>query len=333
MSETTWAELAAIARWAPSPHNTQHWRLSVVDATHAVIAYEPSRLLPLTDATGQFQTIGLGIFVEALEIAARSRGLRLRLEGPPVELDDSTGPVRPFMPVALEPIVEPGEFEASLLRERRTSRIRYNGTPVRPQIAAELSGLANGSGHEIAFTSDPAEVAWMVDLNIETLFYDLRHQPARDEIRLWIRKTEREARRARDGFSPKCIGFSGHLINGFFGHHRLFDTPGIRHVIRLMYAQAYRGSATVGWIIGPQAGPQDWFDGGRLLLRFWLGATRAGLVLHPFGSVITNPAAHARLVERISIEKAGHEAWLLFRIGQSRTPARSLRLPVEEILR
>jgi hypothetical protein len=64
----------------------------------------------------------------------------------------------------------------------------------------------------------------------------------------------------------------------------------------------------------------------------WLKATEHGLVLHPYGSVITNPSAHARLVERIDSEKPGEETWLLFRIGYSKTPPRSARLPLSEVL-
>jgi hypothetical protein len=54
-------------------------------------------------------------------------------------------------------------------------------------------------------------------------------------------------------------------------------------------------------------------------------------VLQPFGSVITNPTAHARLDERI--ERADDPVWLLLRLGYSAEPPASARLPVGEVLR
>jgi hypothetical protein len=68
-----------------------------------------------------------------------------------------------------------------------------------------------------------------------------------------------------------------------------------------------------------------------MLLRFWLAATARGLVLQPFGSVITNPTAHAQLDERIT--QTGDPVWLLLRLGYSAEPPQSARLPVAELLR
>ena len=66
-------------------------------------------------------------------------------------------------------------------------------------------------------------------------------------------------------------------------------------------------------------------------MRFWLELTRRGLYLQPFGSVITNPTAHALLAERLQVDERRAEVWLLLRIGYCRTPPRSLRRPTAEV--
>jgi hypothetical protein len=92
-----------------------------------------------------------------------------------------------------------------------------------------------------------------------------------------------------------------------------------------------RGTATVGWIAGPWGTSEEWYRAGRMLLRFWLALTGHRLDLQPFGSVITNPTAHARLDERLGNET--EEVWLLLRIGYSAEPPPSARLPLAAVLR
>lgn len=328
-----WRRILERARWAPSVHNTQAWVVRVRSEEAADLCYEPSRLLARTDEDGRFWTIGLGVFVEALDIAAGAEGLRVECGYDGLRLDAGAQGPQHFATLRLVPRDEAASLDAALLRQRRTSRLPYDGRPVPGSITAELAGIAADAGHAAAFESDSATVAWVNELNIQTLFYDLRYRPAREEIGLWIRRSNREAERRGDGFAPRCLGFNGFLLAQFFRRHWLFDRPGIRDLILASYRRSYRGTATVGWLSGPQERPEDWFGAGRMLMRFWLTAAREGLVIHPFGSVITNPMAHARLLERIAGIEPGHEAWLLFRMGWSETPPPSVRLPISEVLR
>lgn len=318
-----WADLVEDARRAPSPHNTQAWLLEVEDDTHARVYSRAERLLPVEDPDHRFLTGGIGIFVEALRVAAAAHGLDV--------YDDLVGPAGPDALVArLE--LRPGEPRADdlrLLLRRRTSRLPYNGRPAPQPALDDLTRVTAGFGHAFHASSDPAFVEWVVELNAATLFYDLAEDDRRAEIRHWTRTSEREARAKADGFSPRCMGFPGWLIRAFFDHHRVLRP--VEPLVRRRYRQQLRGTATVGWIAGPWSSPREWYDAGRLLLRFWLAASAHGLVLQPFGSVITNPTAHARLDERI--ERAADPVWLLLRLGYSDEPPASARLPVEEILR
>ena len=67
-------------------------------------------------------------------------------------------------------------------------------------------------------------------------------------------------------------------------------------------------------------------------MRFWLELTQRGLYLQPFGSVITNPTAHALMAKRLQADERSAEVWLLLRIGYCRTPPRSLRRPIAEVM-
>src|SRR2546423_15372818 len=75
-----WNDLVEVARWTPSPHNMQPWKLHVISATESELLYDPARLLPETDSDGAFMTVALGMFVETLAIAAHAHGRELQVD-------------------------------------------------------------------------------------------------------------------------------------------------------------------------------------------------------------------------------------------------------------
>jgi hypothetical protein len=324
----TWADLVEDARRAPSPHNTQPWLVEVDDETRALLLCRAERLLPVEDPDGRFLTCGMGVFVDALRVAAAARGLELADEFLAPDLSARAAGDIEVARLTLASGPADGAGREALLR-RRTSRLPYDGRPAPGPSLADLAAVAARFGHIARFSTDPDVVAWVVDLNASTLFYDLAEDDRRAEIRHWTRTTEQEAALAADGFSPRCLGFPGALLRLFFDHHRVIRP--FEPLLKRVYLRQMRGTATVGWIAGPWATSEEWYRGGRMLLRFWLALTAHGLELQPFGSVITNPTAHARLDERLGNES--EEVWLLLRIGYSADPPRSARLPVERVLR
>lgn len=325
-----WIDLLADARLAPSPHNTQPWLIRTLSDREAELRYDPARLLSVTDPEGRFMSCALGIFAEALSIAAAARGLELECEYRGVRLRTEE-PAEPLARLTLrDGVADAATIE--LLRRRRTSRLPYDGQPVPDEVLTTLAQLAAAWAHHAGFSSDPETVSWLVELNCDTLFYDLDDDQARTEIGRWIRTSDRAARRAADGFAPSALGFPGPLVSLFFFRHGFFRRRPVRALTRRLYLRTMRGTATVGWLRGPFRTSTDCFAAGRMLLRFWLEMTRQGLVLHPFGSVITNERAHARLAERLELEENERELWLVLRLGRSDEPPPSSRLPAERLL-
>ena len=290
------------------------------------------RTLPYTDADGAFMTCALGIYVEALDVAAAADGLAVEVEPffPKLGAGSEQRPL--FARLRLAERREPPAFSVELLERRRTARGTYDGRPVDATALAALQAVAAEAGHEARFTSDRELVDWVVGLNADTLFFDLDDDPTRAEIGRWIRTSQAAARRAGDGFSPAALGFPGPLVNLFFFHHRLFAGRVVRRLVRRLFLWTTRGTATVGWLRGPWASPQDWFAAGRMIMRFWLELTRHGLYLQPFGSVITNRRAHAQMTARLQVDERDGDVWLLLRLGYCPTPPRSLRRPRSEVL-
>lgn len=326
-----WRDGAAYARWTPSPHNIQPWRLRVVSATEAELYYDHRRLLPVTDPTGAFTIMGLAIFVEYLTIALRQRGYDLHAEFPSRPLDFSaTRPVL-FATMELTSAKDDSRFDRQLILERKTSRLPYDGRPVDAGSMHALTAIAAAEGHRMEWSSDQSFVDWAIDLNRFTLFGDLDDAPTRTELRQWIRPTNEEAAAKKDGLWSHCLQFPGWLLKAFFDEHKTWGHGWRARASGRLLVDGMRGTRTVAWWSGPFEAQADWIGAGRALGRSWLELTRRGFQLHPFGSIVTNTTAHARWRAKVRARDNGSQLWLVARVGRSETPPRSYRMPASDV--
>jgi hypothetical protein len=326
--EGVWREAAAYARWTPSPHNIQPWRLRLVDPRHAELYYDPRRLLPVTDPSSSFTSACLAMYVESLSVAMRPRGYEVRPEYFYKPLDfAATRPVL-FARLTLVPAVSAPAFDRELILRRKTSRLPYDGTAVETAILGKVGAHADAQGHHFGFSSDPDLVEWAIDLNRFTLFSDLDDEPTRAELRRWIRCTDEEAAEKKDGLWSHCLRFPGRLLKSFFDEHQKYVRGWRRDFCGKMLVKGMAGTRTLVWWSGPMETPEDWIRSGVIVHRSWLELARNGIQMHPFGSIITNPKAHERLIEKLgaSEEGPGRKMWLLARVGRSAEPPRSYRL-------
>lgn len=331
MRSPTWTELLETARWTPSPHNIQPWRLQIRSVDEADLACDAKRLLPATDPTGRFTAAGFGIFIETLAISARSRGADVLAElyDEPLRVNGSA-----LIPFARLRLVDgaPDELEPQLIEQRRTSRLPYDGREVASDVLPAVARVASDWGHTASFTSDPAVVAAILELNRQTLFHDLTDGAARKELGRWLRFGRGSAAATRDGFSPQALGFPGWLLYLFFHHHRTFELPLVRSVVDRLYMRTMAGTRTIGLLQGPFETSDDWVRAGRMLARFWLTLTRLGVHLHPFGSIITNADANRSMRGLLRPDYGHGTPWLVMRLGYGAEPPRSHRRRADELL-
>jgi hypothetical protein len=332
MSSGIWLELLDYARWSASPHNVQPWKVKVLSDKQADIYYLPERLLPVEDPTGCFNTVGLGMLIENLSIAAAKYQLQIKqLDQPAAFNAKATTPQR-FIGLELVKQDRAELLDRELIKRRHTSRIAYDGRLVDRELLQKLSLLAREFEQSFVCSQDPALVEWVLKLNRDTIFYDMEDGAARNEIGDWLRYSTYQAQNKADGLWAYCMGFPGWLLSAFFHHHRLFYLPIIHSLVKASYLRTTNGTRTIGWLSGPFVTPSDWLKAGRMLARLWLTMTENDLYLHPFGSIITNPQSHKRLAEKFLHVEGQSSMWLLMRLGYSTPPPHSLRLPVEALL-
>ena len=321
-----WRELLEHARWAPSPHNGQQWLLQAQSHESARLLCDPARLVPAIDPTGAFAMVGLGAFIETLAVVARAGGQDLEvtnLSGPPAA--DAHEPS-----AVAELRLHAGgsdRLSVDLVHRRRTSRLPYDRRPVEGPIIERLERACTRFGHRIEVSSDPELVAWLLQLDATYLLRDLRLRPAREELAHWLRYSNRSAAATGDGFSPAAMDVPGWMLRVLVHAGPLFALRPVTALVRKLHNDSMRGTATAAWLAGPFQTPEDWIAAGRAFCRVSLELTSDGIFLQPLGSIIDEDILHHRLNPR-----RDGTVWIVVRMGTSREPARSHRLPVERVL-
>ena len=322
---SVWPSILELGRPAPTPHNTQWYFVHVIDSQTARVCIDESIAIPFTDPNDQFRYVGLGVFTRHLELAASAAGFELETTFDEL---DGTGPVVARIVGRRAP---DGALTAQL-RRRQTSRFAYGAEPVSDVAISAAQAVGDGRT-SLTMTTDPRIVTAVLELNNEMLLADLEDAGTSRELDHWIRYTKRSRRRFRSGFTPASLATATWKIWLVFRLRSLLRLDVVRRLLTTEYLAQNR-AASVGWIYGPLETRGDQFQAGRILMDAWLTLTEHDYYLQPYGSIITDEAARARLLQEIGVDEApGEMVWMIFRAGMASPPPRSLRKPVEEYLR
>lgn len=321
-----WRELLAVARWAPSPHNTQPWKVRVLDDRNAELFMVRSRRLPDEDTTGCFLLCAMGIFIEAMRIAARNRSLRLDVAS--TETPDYSRELIPFAKLTLGDGERNDEYPDSVMLERRTSRLAPSAERVTGREMEMLRAAGAEFGHEVHGTADAGMIRRVLDRNIEAVMHDLSDAKYGGEIARWYRYTSAQGARSKDGLESRCMNMPGHEMWISARARWMLRTPGLSGAMRRAYRARLGGATQMIFLRGAFFERHAAEKAGRMLLRLWLRMHTLGLGMHPFGNLVTNAGAHAWLTEAMGLDKI----WLVARVGRTAIPPRSHRLDTEDLL-
>jgi len=343
-----WPEILELARWTPSPHNTQPWKVRQLDERRIEVWLDPARALPDEDVTGCFVLAALAMYVEALRILAANRGLGLAVHEDDPETvrraatreaesasgaggrgpGGSTGLVR-YASIELVSghRLEP-RFDDAVFQSRRTSRLAPTAAPIPPEALVELEALAAPLGYALHLIEDAGTVARIMRLNLEAVTEDLTTPAYRDEIKRWFRYGERHEKETRDGLSARCMNMPPYELRMLSTAAALAKWPVLGAVVRALYRRRLGAVPRLMILEGPFWTADSAVQAGTCLMRLWLGLERHGFRIHPFGNLITNGDANRRLRDATGIR----DPWIVFRVGRTAEPPRSERLALEEVL-
>ena len=322
MSHEMWAEIAELARFAPTPHNTQPFRIRPLNATLAQLVILRERMLPVEDTDNLYVLSAFGIFAETLERAGRHCGLQIRVtpdaDVVPAAIEAGTGHVVLGRAEVLGRC--PPNDERTLLEARRTSRLPYEDRLVAPEALGEFARIACEHGHRFESFADPALVRDVLKRNVTAILENNLKVDELAELRRWIRLAATPA--IGDGLWAGPMNQSRWELRLALRFPRLFLLPGVASLVRARYLRTQAGTRQVAILRGPFQSWPELVAAGRMLMRLWLEMTRRGIYMLPFGSMITNVPCNHYLRERFAVA----DTWFILRFGYSKVPPRAPRL-------
>jgi hypothetical protein len=320
-----WQPIIQTALRTPSPHNTQPWRLRIHDDRHATLFMETARTLPDEDITGHFLRMAMGMFLEALRIVSANTGLAFRFT---LVDEQSSGPFIRFAELELNGSSEPSPYPDSLFQIRRTSRLPSNGARIDPESTEVLKQVCAQHSQRYYQFDDPATIETIIQENIRAVFHDLNTLAYHREIARWFRYSDKEAQTKADGLDYKCMKIPPAQLRLMKWLPQVMRWPLTRGLIRWMYRRQLGKVSHIGLIAGPFFDNHSALSAGKFLLQFWLELSRRKLFIHPFGNLVTNSQAAARIRDLTSIE----HIWLVFRVGYTDEASLSFRRSLNEVL-
>lgn len=274
-------QLGRAARAAPSPDNSQPWRLLWDD----IAARLSLRLAPERCDTRVFSVCGhalgltMGAVMENIQQAATAMGLDLRPEFPPCE---GESPVYARYPIDRGGMGElPAEHP---LFQRHTNRMRYTQQPLAEAVLSEVAGMEEDECRVevVEGAADVKRVAGLVRLASSLRF---RNRVLHEWFGQTLRFTPPEVDQG-DGLDVATFelppGGRGLLrLIRDWGRMRRLNRLGMYRLLAGLEAQMLAEAPALIQVAGPQQ-PSAWAAAGRLLERVWIHLNSHGVAVQPY---------------------------------------------------
>ena len=312
------------ATLAASSHNTQCWRFQLGDRRITIIP-DFSRRCPAVDPDDHHLFVSLGCAAENLVLAAAASGFEADVAA------ESDGTIS----VSFAPRAPAHSILFEAIPRRQSARVEYDGRPLSSEELGALETAAAGAAHteahtghvDVAILSGADRLEPILELIVEANTAQIADEAFVRELKDWIRFSEAEALRKRDGLFTRTTGNPAvpRWIGSLF-----FDVAFRASGENDKIVRQLRSSAGVAVFTGADADPAHWIDVGRSSQRFALQAA----ALDVRTAFLNQPVEVARLRPELAglLGLGARRPDLVVRFGRGPAMPRSLRRSVESVL-
>jgi nitroreductase len=315
LSDQETAVLGEAARWAPSIHNSQPWRLRRLPDGLAVME-DLSRSLPVIDPTGRDRLVSCGGAVLNTRVALRALGYQTEVALLP-------DPAAPGLIATVRAI---GRRQATdedlrlhrMIPERHTHRRVYRSHVIAEDDLLELRQAASAEGARLS-VADSAARRRLAHLLRRAVRSQAADPELRDEVERWVRRGGHDH---VDGIPSSALGTSPFPVDSLVhGGHRGAPEAG--------EVEEELARSTVLVISTREDSRHDWVVAGMALERLLLTATTKGLVATFTDQALQDPSVRPEVAEALGI---WGKPQVLLRIGRALVEAPATpRRPLEEL--
>lgn len=271
------------ASLAGNSHNTQPWLVEVTDNSTIRIFADTTRKLQIVDPDSRGLFISLGAFIENLYLAAGSLGYEANVNIMAKTKNDR---------FAAEIILIPGRtsgFQISEIENRRTLRVPFKQTELRPQDIERLKGEFSESVHFFSAGSEQGQ--YISKQTLAAYIQQANDEQAKQELAGWMRFSNKDVRQHRDGLTTSGMGirgFGGFMVRNFYKPEDSMKQSFVDTGIQKTKNQVENCG---GWIIITQSenSPENWIRTGRIYQRMNIQCRSMMMGYHPMNQMIEEP--------------------------------------------
>lgn len=291
------------ASLAPSGHNAQPWQVLIRDKKNWLVGVDKTRLLSEVDPDGRETWISLGAFCENMSIAATRYGLD-------AEFSKSGNSLYPIAVTFHERRATVANYDAII--SRRCTRRGLSNDELQ---AGDVDFLRKGMEDVFQFYPRGTE-AWeeIKELTIEANREQSANDKKQTELAEWIRWSDSDIQRHRDGLTPDSMGITGIAklyVKLFYDKGNVMSNSFREKSVDLAREQANAGG---GWLVVKSDGKTEWdyLQAGRLFERMFLHLEERKIGLQPMNQAIEEPDARIALSTALP---GGNDIIMICRLG------------------
>lgn len=311
----------ALASRAPSPHNTQPWRVRQTDS-RVDIDVDLERLLRHGDPARRDAGLALGAFAEALRIA-------LAAEGIAAEQVEQVAGARIHLAVGRGQPMEEARQLASLVRQRQTSRLPYSPREPDPAALEHLHRASAAAGLELHLVARGSpERQKLRDLLFAASREGWLDVRATEELARWTHFDPEGLRAPEEGLSTHALGLGlpqSVALKALLhpGPWKLLEAAFAAPLLAEQLAKEEVAQAEQAPLYAVWVAPGPAREAGGPLLRAWLEVARAGFAMHPLSVLLDRRGWELGRLLGVDPRRLA----MVFRLGKSVPPPYSGRRP------
>lgn len=232
-------EIIRLASLAPSSHNTQPWKVKILDNSRIEIRIDTARILKVVDYNLREVYLSLGCFIINLRQAALSYGM------------DCGYYIANEKEFCINILLFPNDVKSNLkireaIEQRRTLRKNFINTEIPDKDIKEL--FPNYTGIKFYKLNSP-EGKIISNAVLESNVIQAENKEAQNELAEWIRWTNSDAKKLKDGLTPgtmEITGIPAFIVRTFYDKENVKSESFKNKTIDMVKEQIEQGS---GWIL------------------------------------------------------------------------------------
>jgi hypothetical protein len=296
-----------LASFAPSGHNAQPWTVEIAPTGRWVIGSDPSRWLSAVDPDNREMLLSLGAFLENLIVAAAQHGHDVAYRVIGTRPSDSA-----LIDLSLTEAAggEPQDSEIRRLLGRRTVR---KGLLDREISSSDLNALTGGAPAFAYIPRGTALAGSLAEATVEANRTQAARDDAQSELADWIRWSNADARRHRNGLTPASMelgGLEALYARTFHDRETVLGEDFREATIDMVASQVKQGA---GWLVLSGGGSDiaSMIETGRVFERMFLRARERMIAIHPMTQVLEE----APWRDQVAATLGGETPQLVLRVG------------------